>query len=127
MSRCSNYLCTVLFSNHCWREDGINRPELGILMQANTFADFSRRKRSEPIQFVFIVETAVYDRFRKQSFRGTNQESYKITNPRNKYPGRIHGVFGIDVRSVYLFYEAHKSDGVIDITKQKTLTKIRNQ
>ena len=120
----------VPYDGYCFQvtvsdRHGINRPALDALMQKNIFADFCRRKRSKPVQFVFIVEAAVYDKFRKP-FHGKNKESYKIPSLRDNYPGLVQRVFEIDMRSVYQFHEAHKTDGAIDMTKQKTLTKIQN-
>jgi hypothetical protein len=35
------------------------------------------------------------------------------------HPGLVQMIFEIDMRSVYQFHEAHKTDGIIDMTKER--------
>ena len=57
-----------LFQVTVTERHGINRQGIEVFTQKNIFADFYSRKPMKDVRFVFVVEAAVYYRFRKRHF-----------------------------------------------------------
>src|SRR5271169_315420 len=82
LAPCDGYLFQITVSD----THPISRSGIDEIMNTKVFNKFKKRRGGEkPIQFVFIVEAPVYEKFKKQPFQSSKKEIYKVPSLRDTY------------------------------------------
>jgi hypothetical protein len=104
---------------------GIHRPGFVELFDTHIFDDFKERNPKVPVQFIWVVDKGVYEKFKKQDFHDNQKRVYKKDSPlRNYFNDVQQKVFEVDLRRIYGFRDAQRRERRVDMTSRSKVQEL---